>query len=594
MKQLRLLQVLCGMALALFALRPFEAPAQEPSEPFAFRAGDLDVGLSASESPLDLSTPQATLELFRHAVEERDYTKAARALNLSRIPEEGRAARAGRLARQLGYVLDSTLSVDWSDVPDRPDGALDDPREPGAPEPRRSITLGDVDASGGGIPIALQRFLPPEGPAVWLFSPQTVAEIETMYAAQGPGLLVELLPEDLQAWAAEAGALWSWAAVAAVAVASAILGLVLARLVLLVVRRTRNRWLRWSVEDIGGILSITLALLIFNSLTTWLVNPSGAIVARVDGFTSVALYIAAVWLVVKLLWKLGEALSDHYDGRLADADSVRAKRVRTQIGVGRRLIIGIAIIAGIGLVLMQSDIFDALGLSLLASAGAMTVVLSIAARPLLENMMAGMQIVATEPLRIGDTVLFQGYWGTIESVGFTYVTIHTWDLRRVVVPHSHLLTHPFENWSKDDESRIMTVHLRVDHRMDVEALRKRYLEIAESDERWHGEAGAPRLDVYDVTDEAMDVRALACGRNSSDAWDLHCHLREELIRFLQEHEGGRYLVRSRTVLERSPGEGLRLDVAGSEGRDTDRKVARRPNGEGGQGTEPGSPAPEAL
>ncbi|MGF1606252.1 MAG: mechanosensitive ion channel family protein [Rhodothalassiaceae bacterium] len=545
----------CGLILASLCFLPVWAQSAEQGKaPYAYSVDSLAFGLGQADRPIDLTTPQATMEAFLAAARAGDYERAAFALNLSRIPAQDRAAGAADLARQLYFVMDSQVGLNWSEIPDRPAGALDEPRQTGAPPPRRSIQLATVEAAGRSIPINLQRFAPPDGDPVWLVSPHTVAEVPALYAAHGPGFLEQWIPRDLSDLRLAGEAVWVWLALAALILLSIVIGWLLAKLILAIMARSDALWPRTIRDSIGTPLTVTLMLGAFAGFIPALISPTGPVSSRIGGLALALLYLAVIWLLVRLIWGIGEAVSRHYHRRLPDPEHVQARRKRTKISVGRRLVIGVAIFAGIGLLLAQFEVFDTLGLSLLASAGAITVILSIAARPFLENMVAGMQIAATEPVRIGDTLLFEGYWGTVESIAFTYVTIHTWDLRRIIVPHTYLLTHPFENWSKESESRKMVVHLMVDHRMDIDALRQKYLQIVGEDPRWEGED--KRLEVFGVTDAAMDIRVLACGRSSGDTWHLHCHIREQLMKFIQGYEDGRFLVRRRQVLERRPGEGL--------------------------------------
>jgi small-conductance mechanosensitive channel len=361
---------------------------------------------------------------------------------------------------------------------------------------------------------------------------------------------------------------WAWGAILAIALASLVTGWVVARLAYCLMRRADAAMGRRLRDDTGSALTSVLGLAIFVNAVPALVAPTGPVSGQVDAIGIVLLYVAMVWLAAKILWSVGEALSDRYVRRLQDPGNLHARRMRTKISVGRRLLIVLALVFGIGVTLMQLDLFGAIGLSLLASAGAVTVLVSIAARPFLENMLAGIQIALTEPVRIGDTVVIDGRWGTVETIAFTYVTVLTWDFKRLVVPHRHLLGEPFENWSKKDEAVKIPVSLKVDPALDIALLRRRYEEVIDADPRWHGEDR--RLEVMEVGEEAVEVRAIASGASAADAWNLHVSLREALLGFLQTHEGGRYLVHRRHRLAEAAREALA--ASGGDGRG-DREAA---------------------
>ena len=104
----------------------------------------------------------------------------------------------------------------------------------------------------------------------------------------------------------------------------------------------------------------------------------------------------------------------------------------------------------------------AYGLSLFASAGAASLVVGLAARPLLTNLIAGVQIAVTQPIRLEDAVIVEGEWGWIEEITSTYVVVRLWDWRRMVLPLSYFLEKPFQNWTRETTSLIGSVFLHVD------------------------------------------------------------------------------------------------------------------------------------
>jgi len=67
------------------------------------------------------------------------------------------------------------------------------------------------------------------------------------------------------------------------------------------------------------------------------------------------------------------------------------------------------------------------GVSLFASAGVAGIVAGLAARPLLSNLFAGVQLAMTQPIRIDDSVVVENEWGNIEEITSTYVVVRLWD-----------------------------------------------------------------------------------------------------------------------------------------------------------------------
>ena len=172
------------------------------------------------------------------------------------------------------------------------------------------------------------------------------------------------------------------------------------------------------------------------------------------------------------------------------------------------------------------------GVSLIASAGAAGIIVGLAARPVLTNLIAGVQIAITQPIRIGDAVVVENEWGWIEEITGTYVVIQIWDWRRMIVPLSYFLQKPFQNWTRMSSELIGSVMFWVDHTTPVEAVRQKLSEIVEHSKLW--DRRVVNLQVSDVSENTMQIRALASARNSQDVWDLRCEVREKLIAFLQE------------------------------------------------------------
>jgi small-conductance mechanosensitive channel len=181
--------------------------------------------------------------------------------------------------------------------------------------------------------------------------------------------------------------------------------------------------------------------------------------------------------------------------------------------------------------------------------------------------MAGIQIALTKPACIGDSICFEGQWGVVEDITYTYITIRTWDSRRVVVPLSYFIAHPFENWSMKSAQTITPIYLYVDYKIDVGAVRAKFEEFLRANEDWDRQV-PPVLEVTGVKQDSMELRALCSAKDPPSAWRLHCRLREELIAFVRELEGGRYLPRHRVAVRH---EGEESSLAGSprESRESD-------------------------
>jgi len=158
-------------------------------------------------------------------------------------------------------------------------------------------------------------------------------------------------------------------------------------------------------------------------------------------------------------------------------------------------------------------------------------VLGLAARPVLSNLLAGIQIAMTQPIRVDDQVVVEGETGSIETITSTYVVVRLWDLRRMVVPLSYFIEKPFQNWTYESAAQIGAVLLRVGYSVSVHRLRRRLDEIVHQSQHWDGKVA--RLEVTDMTTDTVELRALVSARNPGQTWELRCEVREKLLEFLQ-------------------------------------------------------------
>jgi small-conductance mechanosensitive channel len=176
------------------------------------------------------------------------------------------------------------------------------------------------------------------------------------------------------------------------------------------------------------------------------------------------------------------------------------------------------------------------GDSILASAGVASLVVGLAMKGTLSNFVAGIQIAFTQPFRIEDAVVIEGNWGWIEEIGTTFVVVRIWDLTRLVIPLSWFLDHTFQNWTRTSAELLGHCYIYVDYSVPVEPLRQELKRICESTPLWTQRVCV--LQVSDLFQNVMQLRALMDARNSGDAWDLRCLVREHLIDYIQKNYPG--------------------------------------------------------
>jgi small-conductance mechanosensitive channel len=297
-----------------------------------------------------------------------------------------------------------------------------------------------------------------------------------------------------------------------------------------------------------------------------------ALMAALEHLTGIGLIAAVAWLVILTVEIASDILSGRY--RIDVADNLVARRIQAQFQMLHRVAVSLVITVTVAIMLMTFPAIKHIGVSVLASAGLATLVVGMAMKGTLANLIAGVQIAVSQPFRIEDAVVIEGEWGWIEEIGTTYVVVRIWDLRRLVLPLSYFLDHPFQNWTRTNADLLGHCFLYVDHTVPVEALRAELRRICESTELWAGKVCV--LQVSDFNEFTVQLRALMDARNSGDAWDLRCLVREKIMEFLQKNYPNslpRYRGEFQTTIPESR-ERQRLEAAGDEPRQPDE--AREP------------------
>ena len=271
--------------------------------------------------------------------------------------------------------------------------------------------------------------------------------------------------------------------------------------------------------------------LVFIILAWSAIPPATEIAFTGERVLGVLFIVAITWLLVKLLAVFSDWIALRYP--LDIANNLAARRIRTQANIFRRIAaVIVGAIAG-ALILMKIPGVENVGASLLASAGIAGIVVGVAARPVLSNLLAGLQIALTQPIRLDDVVIVEGEWGRIEEITNTYIVVCVWDLRRLVVPLSYFIEKPFQNWTRQTADLLGTVMVNVDYTLPVEEVRAELHRILEASGMWDGKVW--NLQVVEATERTVQLRALMSAPDASSAWDLRCLVRERLIAYIQAH-----------------------------------------------------------
>jgi small-conductance mechanosensitive channel len=329
---------------------------------------------------------------------------------------------------------------------------------------------------------------------------------------------------DYVAWAPDGlvgSAMLALAALLALVIHSVLLRLLLRLL------RDRRPYLHSFLSHTKGLTRLALIV-----LALFVVLPAAPFDPEVETEVAKVLLVATIalsgWAVVIVVDMTADL---HLKRFVYDVDDLSARKHLTQVRVLTRTIDTIVVVATVGAALMTFDAVRHYGVSLFASAGVAGLVAGLAARPLLSNLFAGIQIAVAQPIRIDDNVQIENDVGRIEEITSTYVVVRLWDLRRLVVPLAYFIEKPFQNWSRESSRRIGAMSLHVDYAAPVERIRTKAVEIVQASPLWDGQD--LKLQVTEAHERTIELRVIASARTSGDAYDLACELREKLITFLQ-------------------------------------------------------------
>jgi small-conductance mechanosensitive channel len=252
-------------------------------------------------------------------------------------------------------------------------------------------------------------------------------------------------------------------------------------------------------------------------------------------FTSIMVIAAIAVLLIRAVSISQRLVLTRYD--LTAADNLRARQVYTQLHVISRVVYVTIGVLAVAAVLMLFQEVRHVGTSLLASAGIVGIIGGFAAQKTLANLFAGFQIALAQPVRQDDVVVVEGEWGRVEEITLTYVIVHIWDDRRLVLPLSYFIEKPFQNWTRTSANIMGSVFVWVDYAFPVDEGRTALKEIIEASPLWDQRYW--NLQVSDATEKTMQLRVLATSSDSSRNWDLRCEIREKFIAYIQAHHPGR-------------------------------------------------------
>ncbi|MCX2836659.1 mechanosensitive ion channel [Salinimicrobium sp. MT39] len=246
---------------------------------------------------------------------------------------------------------------------------------------------------------------------------------------------------------------------------------------------------------------------------------------------SILLIFSFTWFIVVAIRIAKNQFLKQFD--VNTANNLRARKFYTQFNIIERIAIFVVVLFALGIALLTFDGVEEIGVSILTSAGIAGIVLGLSAQKVFGTIFAGIQIAIAQPIRIDDVVIVEGEWGRIEEIKLTYVVVQIWDKRRLVLPTTYFIEKPFQNWTRNSSDILGTVYIYTDFDLPIDKLREEQTRLLNATELWDRKVDV--IQVTDLTEKTMELRALMSAKDAPTAWDLRVYARENLLKFIQEN-----------------------------------------------------------
>ena len=523
------------VALTFSSLCAAQTQGGESESSRWFTVDALNSGLGEPPEEANRVTPREAIRSFLALTDQEEYEAAAHILNLAEFPEAEQPEQGRELARQLAEIFQRGEWLSISDLPGREDAVIEDSsgQNPRVGEARRNIEVSSMQASGETYDIRLGRYRVGDQEPVWLIMPISVSYIPVLYEQYGPSMLEGYIPERFQA---SFGLLriWEWIAIPLFLLFVGMVGWGVHHLI-----GVMSKWLPSGVSSIfASQIGMPAALIAMSLVTQGLLD-------YVVSFSAVATTTFRVLLISILAWGAGTIALRLVDtimlrmtrrlvGEIDDTKPRDERRLLTSLYALRRIIILITVTGVSIYILGQIQLFESLGLSILASASVLAVLVGVAGQAVLGNILSSFQLSFAKPIRIGDLVVFEGQWCYVEGIFYTFIRLRSWDERRLIVPVTYFTSKPFDNLSVKSTKMYRTLELTLHLSADIGLLRDKFLEVAKEE---NSVIEHHKLLCY-VTAQTGTAQTVTCYLMTSDplaGWTAEMNVRERLLAYIRDN-----------------------------------------------------------
>ncbi len=245
----------------------------------------------------------------------------------------------------------------------------------------------------------------------------------------------------------------------------------------------------------------------------------------------ICIAIVFAFILINIIKVLEDYFYQRFD--LSKENNLKERKLKTQLQFIRKFVISLVVFFTVAIILLSFESMRKIGAGLITGVGVGGIIIGFAAQKSLGSLLAGFQIAFTQPIRIDDVLIVEGEWGRVEEITLTYVVVSIWDQRRLILPITYFIEKPFQNWTRVSSDLLGTVFLNLDYSIPIPPLRDEFSRLLNDHPLWD-----KRVNVVQVTDSKesiVEVRFLMSARNSSEAFDLRCYVRENMIAFVRDN-----------------------------------------------------------
>jgi len=156
--------------------------------------------------------------------------------------------------------------------------------------------------------------------------------------------------------------------------------------------------------------------------------------------------------------------------------------------------------------------------TLVAGAGITAIIIGFAAKTTLGNLISGLTLAVYRPIHIGDKVMLEGEYSTVEDITLRHTILRTWQNKRLLIPNAKLDEMVITNYSIIDPRIRSTVDMGISYDTDIDLARRVILEEAMRCPYRNASEEDPVVRVTGHNDFSIGLRVYIWVKDMDDAW----------------------------------------------------------------------------